>query len=681
MSDLTPLFAPRAIAILGVSRNPAKLGYRLLQNVKASGFAGAIHPVNPSGESILGLATVRTVEALPDGVDLALVSLPAPAVPEAIKALAARRVRSAVILSSGFGEVDDDGRATQGDLLATASAAGLRLVGPNCMGVYSAPVSLNGTYFWDLPRAAGGISIVSQSGAYGGLIFRHLGNRGLGVARFVSIGNQVDVEIAEVLDWLVDDPATTLIACFVEALRDGPRFLAAARRAAGKKPIVMLKGGRSDAGRRAAGSHTGSLAGAWEVYRAACASARVVLAEETEEFLDAIETLVAIPERRPSAASVAVLTVSGGPSVVAADTAEREGLAVPALGEPTRAALRALLPPFAAVGNPVDLTPQVEPARIATAVRRVFDEPAIAGVVAVNVGLDIPAFADGIVTAARETGKPAVAFTADAPEITARFRAGGVPVLASPERAVRAWRALWRARPPALPVTLRPPALSAESRRALDTTRGPLPYTLARRVLEDAGIRFCREAVATSVDDAVAAAERIGYPVVVKADAAGLTHKTEVGGVVLDVADAAAVRAACAALSGRAGAARFVVQQRLAPGVELLLGARRDEVFGPIVVVGAGGVLTEVVREVSVRLATLGAGEAEAMLDEGVLPRLLAGPRGLQPVARAPLVAAIHAVAALMLAEPRVAEIDVNPLIAAGADVVAVDALVIAADP
>jgi acetyltransferase len=679
MGDLTPLFAPTAIAVLGVSRNPAKLGYRLLQNVKESGFAGALHPVNPSGEPILGLDTVRTIEALPDGVDLALVSLPASAVPDAIKALAARRVRAAVILSSGFGEVDDDGRTTQRDLLTTARAAGLRLVGPNCMGVYSAPVSLNGTYFWDLPRAAGGISIVSQSGAYGGLIFRHLGGRGLGVARFVSIGNQADVEIAEVLEWLVDDPATTLIACFVEALRDGGRFLAAARRAAGRKPIVMLKGGRSDAGRRAAGSHTGSLAGTWDVYRAACGSVRVVLAEETEEFFDAIETLVAIPARRPAGSGIAVVTVSGGPSVVAADTAEREGLQVPALGDGARAALRAVLPPFAAVGNPVDLTPQVEPARIAAAVRRVFDEPAIAGVVAVNVGLDIPQFADGVVAAARETGKPAVAFTADAPEITARFRAGGVPVLPSPERAVRAWRALWRARPAAVPVAPRTPALSLESRRALDTTRGPLPYTLARRVLEDAGLRFCREAIAANADEAVAAAARIGYPVVIKADAAGLTHKTEVGGVVLDVRDAAAVQAACAALRGRAAAVRFVVQQRVA-GVELLLGARRDEVFGPVVVAGAGGVLTETVREVAVRLAALGEGEAEAMLDEGVLPRLLAGPRGLRPVARAPLVAAIHALAALMLAEPRIAEIDVNPLIAAGADVVAVDALVIAAD-
>jgi acyl-CoA synthetase (NDP forming) len=677
VSDLAALFAPASVAVLGVSRNPAKLGHRLLQNVKAGGYAGAIHPVNPSGEPILGCPTVPSVEALPAGVDLALVSLPAPAVPSAIEALAARGVRTAVILSSGFGEVDADGRSTETGLLATARAAGLRLVGPNCMGVYSAPARLNGTYFWDLPQAAGGISIVSQSGAYGGLIFRHLGGRGLGVARFVSIGNQVDVEIAEVLEWLVDDPATTLIACFVEALRDGPRFLAAARRAAERRPIVVLKGGRSDAGRRAAGSHTGSLAGTWEVYRAACASARVVLAEETEEFFDAIETLVANPRPCPAGRGVAVVTVSGGPSVVAADTAEREGLEVPTLSESAREALRGLLPPFAAVGNPVDLTPQVERVRIGPAVRRVFDEPSVAGVVAVNVGLDIPEFADGVVAAARATGKPTVAFTADAPEITARLRGGGVPVLPSPERAVRAWRALWQARPPAVRVARPAPTLSPEVRAPLATTRGALPYVAARRLLEACGVRFCREAIVPSVDDAVAAAERIGYPVVVKADAAGLTHKTEAGGVVLDVADAASVRVACATLCARAAAERFVVQERVGPGVELLLGARRDEVFGPVVVLGAGGVLTEVLRDVSVRLAPLDEGEAEAMLGEGARPRLLAGPRGLRPVDRAALVTLIEGVAGLIVAEPRIAEIDVNPLIAAGADLVAVDALVL----
>ena len=679
MSDLTPLFAPAAVAVLGVSRNPAKLGHRLLQNVKDGGFAGALHAVNPGGGTILGCPTVASVEALPAGVDLALVSLPAPAVPEAIAALAARGVRVAVVLSSGFGEVDDDGRSTEAGLLARARAAGLRLVGPNCMGVYSAPVRLNGTYFWDLPRTPGGVSIVSQSGAYGGLIFRHLGSRGLGVARFVSIGNQADVEIAEVLEWLVDDPATTLIACFVEALRDGARFLAAARRAAGRTPIVVLKGGRSDAGRRAAGSHTGSLAGSYDVFRAACLSAGVVLAGETEEFFDALETLAA-HRARPAAPAVAVLTVSGGPSVVAADTAEREGLAVPPMDAATQAALRGVLPPFAAVGNPVDLTPQVEPASIAPAIRRVFDEPGVAGVVAVNVGLDFPAFADGVVTAAHATGKPAVAFTADAPEITRRLREGGVPVLPSPERAVRAWRALWLARPPAARVAVPPRALSPEVRRGLDTTAGPLPYALARRLLEECGVRFCRETIAADPDGAVGAADALGYPVVMKADAAGLTHKTEAGGVILDVRDGTAVRAACAALRARAGAERFVVQAQAGPGVELLLGARRDEVFGPVVAFGAGGIFTEVLRDVSLRLAPLGEGEAEAMLDEGSRPHLLAGPRGLRAVERGTLVTLIHAVAALIVAEPRIREIDVNPLIAAGADVVAVDALVIVED-
>jgi acyl-CoA synthetase (NDP forming) len=403
----------------------------------------------------------------------------------------------------------------------------------------------------------------------------------------------------------------------------------------------------------------------------------VVLAEETEEFFDAIETLVAVPSGRPTGRGVAVVTVSGGPSVIAADTAEGEGLEVPPLDATAQEALRGVLPSFAAVGNPVDLTPQVEPARIGTAVRCVFDEVAVAGVVAVSVGLDIPEFADGIVAAARATGKPAVAFAADAPGIAERFRAGGVPVLPSPERAVRAWRALWQARPPAPRVSAPAPTLSPELRRAVDTTRGALPYARARALLQACGVRFCREAIVPDAEGAVVAAARIGYPVVVKADAAGLTHKTEAGGVVLDVADAAGVRAACATLRERVSAARFVVQERVGPGVELLLGARRDEVFGPVVVLGAGGVLTEVLRDVSVRLVPLGEGEAEAMLAEGVRPRLLAGPRGLRPVAPASVTAAIHAVAALIATERRIAEIDVNPLIAAGADVVAVDALVI----
>ncbi|PYO02588.1 MAG: hypothetical protein DMD91_03445 [Candidatus Rokuibacteriota bacterium] len=676
MAPLDPIFAPRTVAVLGVSRNPAKLGYRLLQNVQESGFTGMVYPVNPSGEAILGVASVASIEKLPEGVDLALVSLPAAAVPDAIRALAARRTRAAVVLSSGFGEVDATGQGTQANLLADAKTAGLRLVGPNCMGVYSKPARLNGTYFWDLPQIDGGIGVVSQSGAYGGLIFRHLGARGLGVSRFLSIGNQADVDIAEVIEYFVADPHTTLIACFVEALRDGRRFVAAAERA-GRKPVVVLKGGRSDAGRRAAGSHTGSLAGSYEVFRAACSRAHVVLADETEEFFDAIEALVVAGDARPAAPSIAVLTVSGGPSVIAADCAERSGLAVPALPDETRAALRTVLPPFAAVGNPVDLTPQVEPTRIGDAVRLVFERPEIAGAIAVNVGLDIPEFADAVVASARATGKPAVAFAADVPRVAERFRAGGVPVLPSPERAVRAWRALWHAGRPTPCQFIHVAPLPSDVQHAIATRTGALPYALARRALEACGVRFCGEAVVATEDDAVTAAERLGYPVVVKAAVEGLTHKSDAGGVRLDVRDAAEVRDACRALRMRTGAESFVVQKRVGPGVELLVGARRDPVFGPVVAFGAGGVLTEVIHDVAVCLAPTAEGEADEMLDDGVRARLLAGPRGLVPVERSAVVGVIEAVATLIFDQPRIQEIDVNPLIAAGADVIAVDALVI----
>jgi acetate---CoA ligase (ADP-forming) len=262
--------------------------------------------------------------------------------------------------------------------------------------------------------------------------------------------------------------------------------------------------------------------------------------------------------------------------------------------------------------------------------------------------------------------------------VAERLRAGGVPVLPSPERAVRAWRALWQARPGARRRSSPSSRLPGDVMAVLETTVGPLPYALARRLLEAGGIRFCREEIVATEDDAVTAAERLGYPVVVKADAAGLVHKSDAGGVRTDVRSAAEVRAACRALRQTAHAERFVVQERVGPGVELLVGARRDAVFGPVVAVGAGGVLTEAIRDIAVRLAPTVEGEAEAMLAGGVRARLLAGPRGLPAVERAAVVNVIEAVGALIADQPRIREIDVNPLIAAGADVIAVDALVIA---
>ena len=495
--DLTPLFAPRGVAVLGASRNPAKLGHRLVQNLLAPGFSGDIIPVNPSGETILGRDAVTRVEDLPRGLDLALVSLPAKAVLPAVRALGARGCRMCVILASGFGETGRAGRIVQEEIEAIGRTSGMRIVGPNCMGVVNVPGRLNASYFWDVPRQPGGISFVSQSGAYGGLFFREVRERSLGVAKFLSIGNQSDLGFTECLAWLADDPDTRVVGLFVEGIRDGRAFVAAARRLARTKPVVALKGGRAEAGRRAAGSHTGSLAGAWETYRAAFAAAGIVVVEETEELFDAMVTLEAHGSRLPRDAAVAVLTISGGPSVVAADAAEAAGLRVPALPEERRRALRAHLPDFGADGNPVDMTPQMEPAGFEPSVRLVLEAPEVSGAVAIDIGLDRPEYADALVAAQAATGKPVVACTVDTPDMDRRLRAAGIPLVPGPERAVRAYRALvrhaeLRRRVETAAVDRPPPTLPAGLVARLAAARGSLGYADARALLEAYGVLFPR---------------------------------------------------------------------------------------------------------------------------------------------------------------------------------------------
>jgi acetate---CoA ligase (ADP-forming) len=677
MSVLDALFAPRRLALLGVSRDPAKLGHVLLKNVITAGFPGEIHVVNPAGESILGLPTVPRVGDLPRGLDLALISLPPVAVLEAVEGLAALGARAAVILTSGFGEVDDRGGTEQQKLLQAARKGGLRLVGPNCMGVYSRPARLNATYFWDVPDAPGHVGIISQSGAYGGLMLRHLGGRGIGVSRFLSIGNQADVGIADALDYLATDVDTRLVACFIEAVRDGQRFVESASRATALKPVLVLKAGRTEAGRRAAGSHTGSLAGAAEAYQAAFRRAGVLASADTEEFFDSIHALVSTPSR-PARPSVAVITVSGGPSVIAADAAEAAGIAVPAMAPETQDGLRQLLPAFAAVGNPIDMTPQVNPQHIASAAALVLEAPAIGGLVAINVGLDIPAFADGLVNAARAAEKPLVACAVDVPNVITRLTAAGTAVYPTPERAVRAYRALWLASTPRGPRTASAPglALPSDLAHALAEARGTLGYELARDLVTAYGIRFCRDGLARSVDEAVAAADALGYPVVVKSARPDLLHRTEAAAVMTRLRGRDEVRAAADGLA-RLGHMPLLVQEHVPGVIELLVGGRRDPTFGPIVVVGLGGFLAEAVRDISTALAPVSLEEAQLLVREGVRARLFGGYRGLPPEGSDAAARAVVALGALLADQPRVSEVDVNPLLIRGGDAIAVDALVL----
>jgi acyl-CoA synthetase (NDP forming) len=430
------IFAPRSVAVYGASRDERKLGHTLLRNALGGGFGGPVVAVNPSGGEVLGL---RTVPALEGPVDLALVSVPAAAAQAAVADAARAGCRAAIVLASGFGETGEGGRAVEQRLAALAREAGMRLVGPNCMGVVSRLRGgwLNGSYFWRLPERQGGVSMVSQSGAFGGMFFSEARRRGLGVSRFLSVGNCADVTESDALEWLADDQATEVVGLFVEAFRDGRRFVAAAQRCS--KAVVVLKAGKGRAGARAAVSHTGSLAGRHGAAQAAFARAGVVEASTADDFFDALQALSAWPR---AGRCVAVLTISGGPAVLAADAAERLGLRLPPPGQATVRRIREMAPAFAAAGNPVDLTPQCPPEAYAPAIGAVFDDPAYQGVIVINCGLDVPEFGRGVAAAARRTGKPVTAFVLDVPGVEADLAAAGIPLLGSPERAAAAYAAV-----------------------------------------------------------------------------------------------------------------------------------------------------------------------------------------------------------------------------------------------
>jgi acetyltransferase len=441
MESLEALFRPRSVAVLGASRHPEKLGHRLLKNLLEYGFDGRVLPVNPSGEAILGLPSGR---ALMEPVDLALISVPDEHVLRAVKDAAAVMVKAAVILSSGFGETGDAGSRVESAIRKIARSAGTRVLGPNCMGVYNGHGNLNGTYFWELPRQLGGVSFASQSGAYGGMFFREMGRRGLGVSKFASLGNQLDIDHADLLAYFAEDAETKVVGLFVEQVTDGQAFLVAAESAARRKPVLVFKAGRTRAGTRAARSHTGSLAGDARVFEAACRRAGILLAQETEEFFDGLEVLARLGQRLPRDGRVAILTISGGPSVIASDACEELGLEVPALSARTQEELRAYLPPFGATGNPVDMTPQMSQGGYEAAFRKVLGSGEVSGGLLINIGLDVPEFAEAAVGAVRQFRRPLVACTLDTPKIDQILTEEGIPIFPTPERAARAYRLLVR---------------------------------------------------------------------------------------------------------------------------------------------------------------------------------------------------------------------------------------------
>jgi acetyltransferase len=683
---LDPFFAPAAVAVIGASDDPAKVGGAVLANLRAGGYPGRIVPVNARRPVVQGLPAVASLRDADGPVDVAVVTVPAPAVLPALKDCVAHGVRGAVVITAGFRESGPEGRDRETELRRWIAEQPLRVVGPNCLGWIRPARRLNLTFAPGMPRP-GALGFFSHSGALCTAILDWSRDHGLGFSLFASLGNQADVSETEVIDALAVDPETRVILGYVEGVAEGRRFFEALRRAAAVKPCVLMKAGRSPAGARAISSHTGALAGSDAAFDAAVAQAGAARAETLEDFFDLARALATQP--LPVSRRVVIVTNGGGLGILAADAAARAGLDVAPLAEAARARLAGVLPPTAALGNPVDLVGDAGAARYATALAALHDEPAALVIcLAPQAATDASGIARAILGGARGRRAPALTVFSGGARIRAGAQAleeGGVPCYPFPERAVRAlagmvaiderrrrseapWQgAADRARARAHLEALR----SAGTRRLGLLDGAPL--------LEAYGIGVLAGRRARTPEEAAGVAAALGGPVAVKLVSPDITHKTDVGGVRLHVPPAevaATARAILESARRHRPEARLdgVLVQPMAPGggTELLLGMVRDAQFGPLVMIGAGGIWVEVLRDTATRLAPLGPGEARAMVEALRIAPALRGARGRPPADLDALIETICRFAALVTDLPALGELEVNPLIV-GAAILALD--------
>ncbi len=692
--SLRRVLAPRSVAVVGASDRPGSIGGAILRNVLAGGFTGRVHPVNHAARSVAGLPAYPSVADLPEPVDLAVVAVPAAGVAAVIDDCGRRGVPAAVLVTAGFGETGSDGVAAERELRRRARLAGLRLVGPNCLGVASTDpdVRLDAT-FGRTPPVAGSLGFASQSGALGIALLAETARRGLGVSGFVSLGNKVDVSGNDLLLYWEDDPRTRVIALYLESFGNPRKFARHAARVSRRKPIVALKSGRSASGGRAGASHTAAAATPDAVVGALLAQSGVIRVDTTAELLDVAALLSDQP--LPAGSRLGVLGNSGGPGILAADAAEGAGLSVPELSPGLQAALREAAPRLAAAANPVDLGAGAGPEQFEATLRLLLDSGEVEAVVAIYAAAMVaePEEVAAAIRQAAGSPRPAAAVPVAAALLGTDGSAAlrdpavglpAVPMYDFPEAAVRAfghaaWHARWHGRPAGVHVEL--PAVDVQAARTLVVgalDRRPdgcwLDAAEAAALLAAFGVPVLRTVAASTAEDALAAADRVGYPVALKA-AAGVVHKTEAGGVRLGLADAAGVRDAFAAVDAAGGhpGAGVVVQPMAAPGVELLVGANRIDPYPPLLLVGLGGTATDLLADRCVRLAPLTDLDAAEMISGLRAYPLLTGYRGAARADVAAVEQLLLRVSALVDEVPELVELDLNPVVATPAGCTALD--------
>lgn len=702
---LDVFFTPNGVAVIGATETPGSVGRTTLWNLISSPFGGTVFPVNPKRSSVLGIKAYPSVKDIPAQLDLAVIATPAPTVPDIIRECGEVGIRGAVVISAGFKELGPEGAKLERELLEEARKARIRIIGPNCLGLMSPPTGVNATFAAGMARP-GNVGFISQSGALCTAVldwsFREL----VGFSAFISIGSMLDVDWGDLIDYLGNDPRTRSILIYMESIGNARSFLSAAREVALTKPIIIIKAGRTAAGGKAAASHTGSLTGSDAVLDAAFRRTGVLRVNNISDLFYMAEVLAKQP--RPKGPRLMILTNAGGPGVLATDALITAGGELAELSPETVNNLNAILPSHWSRGNPIDILGDASPERYAKSLEIAAKDPNSDGLLVIltpQAMTDATKTAEHLKPYARLGNKPVLASWMGGAEVATGetiLNAANIPTFPYPDTAARAFHYMWRYTYNLqglyeTPVMHEGDHNDAENREkvrniisnARSAGRTILTEFESKEVLKAYGIPTVPTRIAKSEDDAVRHAEEVGYPVVVKLHSETITHKTDVGGVQLNLKDAQAVRSAWqsifTAVQERAGIEHFqgVAVQPMIPldGYELILGSSIDPQFGPVLLFGAGGQLVEVIRDNALGLPPLNTTLARRMMEQTTIYKALQGVRGRRPVDLAGLEQLLVRFSQLVVEQRWIQEIDINPLLASPDRLIALDARIVLHSP
>ncbi len=676
---LGTLFYPETVAVIGASRTPGKVGHDIVKNLVEGNFAGNILPINLSAESVYGLPCLKSPLDYEGKIDLAIIAVPKEAVLAAVDLAIKAGSESVVVITAGFKEINPAGAEHERRLAGLCKAKRVRLLGPNCLGFINTENNLNASFAGRMP-AQGGISVVSQSGALSTAILDLAEGRHLGLAKMVSIGNKADLTEVEFLKFLAHDEQTQVIVGYLEDITSGDDFIKAAEEASVNKPVVILKAGTTKAGMKAASSHTGVLAGSETAYGAAFMRSGVVRADTFEDLFDYATAFAMQP--LPKGNRVLIITNAGGPGTMAADAVEKAGMQVAELDRNTHTSLREKLPSAASFGNPVDVLGDADPERYVSALMAAQDDPEVDAIIII--------LTPQAMTKAAETARAIASnLKGDKPVLVSfmgghavmpgrdELGAAGLPDYESPERAVNALRAMyeyasWHNRPPRIVTRFRVNRRRVERiiSRRLRTGRLQIGEVKGKSILQAYGFQVPEGHLATSADDAIGIAGRIGYPVALKIVSPDIVHKSDMGGVRLNVPNPGAVRDSYDLMMIRIGQRApdawiegVYVERMLDPGLEVIIGMSRDSQFGPMLMFGLGGIFVEIMKDVTFHLAPITESEAVQMLKSTRSYEILEGRRGQKGVDLKAIANGLQRISQLTTDFPQIAELDINPFI------------------